>query len=365
MGKSSSKPKTPDYVGAAKAEGQANLDLAKWQTNTNRVSQSNPYGQSGWSLRPGADPNNPQPGDWQQSTTLSGAQQGLLNNQQDTQGLLSGMAKNLAGQQSFSPINASQLPSTPNWGSLQTGADAYGAQRDKVSDATYRQATKYYDQRFGQDENALRTQLANQGLQEGSEAWNNAYTRFSQNKNDAYASAADQAVLAGGAEQSRMSDDLIKALTAQGAGRSSELANLSGIQDQNSGLLQALMGMSSPSIPQFSGSSQNASLPQGADLTGALSNTYQSNLASSNAEAAQQQNLLNSGLMAALFFSDRRLKTDIIRIGQLPSGLNVYEYTIFGRRECGVMAHEARAFFPNAVIELPSGYLAVDYSQIG
>lgn len=69
--------------------------------------------------------------------------------------------------------------------------------------------------------------------------------------------------------------------------------------------------------------------------------------------------------IGAAFASDRRLKSDIMRIGTMPSGLNIYSYTIFGKPEIGVMADEVRKMFPNAVTTGPDGYDLVDYSQIG
>lgn len=66
--------------------------------------------------------------------------------------------------------------------------------------------------------------------------------------------------------------------------------------------------------------------------------------------------------MASMFaMSDRRLKSNIKRIGQTPSGQPVYSYTIDGRNEVGVMADESPA---EAVHRHSSGYLMVDYAQI-
>jgi len=47
MGKSSS-PKQPDYVAAAQAEAQGNLDLARYATQANRVNQYTPWGNLTW-----------------------------------------------------------------------------------------------------------------------------------------------------------------------------------------------------------------------------------------------------------------------------------------------------------------------------
>lgn len=63
--------------------------------------------------------------------------------------------------------------------------------------------------------------------------------------------------------------------------------------------------------------------------------------------------------------SDRRLKTDIVRVGALPSGLPLYrfKYIWSPATHIGVMAQEALLMYPDAVREL-NGFLAVDYSRI-
>jgi hypothetical protein len=70
--------------------------------------------------------------------------------------------------------------------------------------------------------------------------------------------------------------------------------------------------------------------------------------------------------LPAAFLSDARLKRDIVRIGALPSGLPVYRYRYIwdDAEQVGVMAQEAMALFPEAVIQTASGFLAVDYSRI-
>lgn len=67
-------------------------------------------------------------------------------------------------------------------------------------------------------------------------------------------------------------------------------------------------------------------------------------------------------------WSDRRLKTDIHRIGEMPSGLPVYRFRyVFAPTEVrtGVMADEVMSFFPDAVVHDPSGYLKVKYAELG
>jgi hypothetical protein len=74
-------------------------------------------------------------------------------------------------------------------------------------------------------------------------------------------------------------------------------------------------------------------------------------------------------LYAAYQTSDRRLKENIELVGRdVGSGLNLYEFNYRSNpkvRFRGVMADEVLALMPDAVVETSSGYLAVDYSQIG
>lgn len=65
-------------------------------------------------------------------------------------------------------------------------------------------------------------------------------------------------------------------------------------------------------------------------------------------------------------FSDRRLKTDIVQIGALPSGLPIYTFRYHGddHVHIGVMADEVLAVFPEAVHEDGGGYLMVNYALL-
>lgn len=65
-------------------------------------------------------------------------------------------------------------------------------------------------------------------------------------------------------------------------------------------------------------------------------------------------------------FSDRRLKTDITKVGQLDSGLAVYRYRFKGDSvyHLGVMADEVRDKFPDAVVRGPDGFDRVFYGEL-
>lgn len=66
------------------------------------------------------------------------------------------------------------------------------------------------------------------------------------------------------------------------------------------------------------------------------------------------------------FMSDCRLKRDIERVGTRPDGLGIYlfRYLWSPILYLGVMAQEVLKAKPEAVIQTPSGYLAVDYGAL-
>jgi len=68
------------------------------------------------------------------------------------------------------------------------------------------------------------------------------------------------------------------------------------------------------------------------------------------------------GQAAGMFMmSDRRLKRNVRKIGETPSGVNVYAFDyVWGESAIGVMADEV----PHAAVMTPSGYYAVDYARI-
>lgn len=75
--------------------------------------------------------------------------------------------------------------------------------------------------------------------------------------------------------------------------------------------------------------------------------------------------VVGSALQAApVLFSDRRLKSNIVKIGKLGNGLGVYEYDIFGRRERGVMADEVARVVPEALGPIINGYATVNYGEL-
>ena len=80
---------------------------------------------------------------------------------------------------------------------------------------------------------------------------------------------------------------------------------------------------------------------------------------------AQAQPANGSGFVPVR--SDRRLKTGIVRVATLPSGLGLYrfKYLWSAVEYVGVMAQEVRDLVPRAVVEGTDGFLRVDYRMLG
>jgi hypothetical protein len=93
---------------------------------------------------------------------------------------------------------------------------------------------------------------------------------------------------------------------------------------------------------------------------------YQNQMAGYNAKMGMYGNIAGALGTAAGggAFSDRRLKSNVVRVGTHPLGIGVYEYDIFGERQRGVMADELEKVKPEAVSTHSSGYKMVDYGML-
>lgn len=95
------------------------------------------------------------------------------------------------------------------------------------------------------------------------------------------------------------------------------------------------------------------------------------NAAKINNDADPFAALLGAGAQLGAAYigkSDRRFKTDIVLLGtDERTGLDLYEFRYLDspQRYRGVMADEVQAKYPQAVVVLPGGYLAVNYTMLG
>ena len=203
----------------------------------------------------------------------------------------------------------------------------------------------------------LEQQLANQGIQLGSDAYDRALRNYDQKENDLLLGATTQGFGIG--QQARQ-----QALQEQAFLRNEPLNTLNAVRTG-----AQVQG------PSFVNSAQQATTA-GPDILGATQMGYNAQLGASNAQNAAN-NAMTQGLFSlggAALMSDIRTKENIKHIAWLPNGLPVYTYEykeefkdhpLAGHgTHTGVMAQEVESMYPNAVITLDNGYKAVDYGQL-
>lgn len=277
-------------------------------------------------------------------------------------------------------------------------------------------------------EGSLRARLANSGVTMGSDAYNNANESFGRTRNDANNQAALYGINLGMGQQAQtygqQMGNRTNALqtqnqqfgqTNQNAGLFGQLQNQAFNQQnannslfaniQNQGFqqqgynynlpmntLNALRQGNQVSAPQFQSFANQSAVP-GADYTGAAGAQYQAALGNTNAQNAQSGNnmsglfsLANAGIgaygaglfgagagaaaagspaAAMALFSDRRTKTNIVKVGKSDNGLNIYSYQYKwgGPTMLGYMADEVEKVAPHAVGEV-GGFKTVDYARV-
>lgn len=342
MGKSSpSPPPAPDYAGAATATAAGNLEATRAAAAANRVNQYTPYG----SMVYNRDPNAATPDEgWSVTQTLSPEQQQILQRNQNLSTGLLGTAETGLGKVdellANPTIDESRLAEMPISGM-------------SVQDAIMSRL----EPQIGRQREQLSANLANQGIPIGSEAYQNAMTDQGQQENDLMTQAALQGINTGlGARQQGIQEQAF-------------------LQDRPLNVVNALRTGSQVTMPQFTTVPQQATTT-GPNYLGAAQsqgqwdqNLYNQSVGSNNAMMSGLFSLGGAALMSPTGtfakWSDRRLKSNIERIGTHPLGIGIYSYTIFGDSQIGVMADEVEMVMPEAVIMHPNGFKMVDYAMIG
>lgn len=134
-------------------------------------------------------------------------------------------------------------------------------------------------------------------------------------------------------------------------------AALSGANDGNiQALLQYLTGQAA--IPQSGAQSYASSIGQ-------LLGNSQTQTSTPSAGSSIMSGLGTAASIASLF-SDRRLKTEIEKVGEYADGLGkyVWRYIWGGPKHEGVMADEIATLRPWALGPVIAGYATVDYSRL-
>lgn len=350
MGKSSS---TPDPVATAQAQTQSNEQTAAYNAALNRTSQYTPYGSSVYN-QTGTDSTGAPT--WANTINLTPEAQKQLDNQLQQNDQLSNIGFGLANQaqSSLGSANPTAGPLT-----YSAGGD-YSAQMKQAQDAAYNAQTQYLDPQFKQQQSDLTAQLANQGVQAGSNAYNQAQNLFGLTKQQAYQGAQNAAVAAGNQEQNTLFGQSAQNASLNNSTQAQALQQAAYLKTLPLNELNALRSGTQISNPTFS--------------TAPTATAGQSNVEGDTYQSAQIANNNNNNFLNGLFglgsagimASDRRLKRDIKRIGETRSGLPLYEYRYLwsDRIRIGVIAQDLLKLKPEAVIRTPGGFMAVNYAAI-
>ncbi len=200
-------PDPPDYRGAAEESAESSANVIRQQTYANRPTQNTPWGSMDWTTGSVIDPSTGKPTtQWTQDMTLNPASQRALDDQmrltEQRSGLAGGMYDRMAGEfgQPIDFGGANPLQTGPEAGSFDSSSRYY----DEAGDAIYGQFERRMEPRFAQQKAAMETQLRNQGLVPGTEAYDYQLNQMQQQQEDSRQGAAYQSTIGAGQEAQRM-----------------------------------------------------------------------------------------------------------------------------------------------------------------
>jgi len=207
---------------------------------------------------------------------------------------------------------------------------------DSGQNETFNRQVALLEPEFAKQEERLMQDLANRGIPEGSELFDEQLQKLRDDQGRTLSGVASQADQTGFAQAVSTRQQRFNELAAQLGGQQLTPQN---VQTQN------------------------------IDVQGAFNAQQAAKQAAFEAESIQAS-AFNEGLFglgsAAIGASDRRLKTNIKRIGTHALGIGYYVFDyLWGERAEGVMADEVRTVMPKAVLRMSGGYDMVHYGMIG
>ena len=371
---SPSPPAAPNPAALAASQASANADTARLQGRMNRMDTYTPFGSVTYSDL----------GDDRYSITqtLSPEQQGLYDQSVNIgQGML-GLAQGAIGNfptEAFSLEGAPAYQTGIDYSGLQAipGAGDFESARQAASDAAFSRVMDRLNPQFDQQQEALQTQLANQGIMLGSEAYTKAMDDFGRRRSDAGIAAGYDAISAGEAMRQGLFANALQTRGQQLGERTFDMnainqarqnylnEQLMSRNQQINELAALLQGQGAIQSPTMMTGPQTGVAPT--DVTGAYTlaagidaNNYNQQMGLQQAAIGAMSDLGAAGIAA----SDRRLKKNIQKIANW-KGFDVYRYNYIwgGETQIGVMAQDVLEIMPEAVVQV-GDWLAVDYGKL-
>ncbi len=202
FGKDNSPPPAPDPAQLASAQGQANIDAIRESARINAIDEFTPYGSLTYERDSRGVPTS-------RTVALSPEQQRLLTSQTGLANTLAGLAQNQAGfipQDRFSLAGLPEFASSIDFSGIPQapGIDDFSADAARVEQATYDRGLSLLQPELDRQRSSLEQSLADRGLPMTGEAYNTALDRFDTAQGETLSRLAQDAVLAGRGEQSRL-----------------------------------------------------------------------------------------------------------------------------------------------------------------
>lgn len=322
-----SAPKAPDPEKTASAQAGMNRDTALTQAMLAMTNQVTPYGNLTYS-QTGTSRFKDSKGNWVETPTYTATQ------------TLSPEQQAILKETNAASLNLGQLANQQSAAIKNQLSKPFEFNNQDAADWSYDLASSRIIPQQQKNQQQLESQLISSGIRRGTAAWDSEMQRLTNANTDQLNQLA---------------------LTGRQQAYQEALTNYN--NPLNS--ISALMGGSQIQNPNF----VNTPAPNvgGVDYTGLVNNKYQADVQRSNAMAGGL-----FGLAAAPFsmfkFSDRRLKKDIIPMGER-KGLPWYGFRYVWEDQIsplsyGFMSDEVRAKYPDRVKTDESGYEMVDYSLL-
>ena len=314
-------PQAPNPTATSNTQAQYNLGAATSQQELNNVNQTTPYGSLTYS-QTGTNPDGTPI--FSANQTLTPQISALLNTGIGTQTEMAGDANTLASNL------GSSLTQAPNLDPSQ------------ITNTAMANEQRYMQPFFTQQNSNLESQLQNQGIEPGSQAYNNSLQQLQENQGNTMAST--YSTIEPQAYQQALSTYQAPINTL------GTLLGESQAPTVNSSLV---------STPQASVAAPNYQQQ--------VNQNYQNQVASSNNMMSGlfsiPSTLLGGWAKGGFATSDIRVKENLHRVGSLPNGLGVYAFNFKGSHlpQIGLIAQEVEKIHPEAVQEF-DGVKHVNYA---
>lgn len=259
-------PAAPDPQQTAQAQTTSNVNTAVANTALNNANEVNPYGSVNYSISGYQDVGGQKVPQYTKTTTLDPAQQRLLDQQNQLGEQMNGIAGRQLGTLDATlskPLNMEGLPEAPT------------VDRARYEEAMYARL----EPQMQRDRAAMETQLANQGIMPGSEAYREAIALADRSRND----ARSQTVLNAGTyadQEYGMATDA----------RSRALSERLQMRNQPINEISTLMNGGQVTMPQFQ--QYQGGNVAGTDIAGITQQAYANQMAAYQQKAASKNAMM-------------------------------------------------------------------------